>query len=173
MFTVTQELFYKEISDAVFNDLKVKLVKKENNHCMRVDFLPSPVMHTVCRLITENEDLKSKEIEAYVLSESSNESYEIESGSLIEKRNRQKFGVLLIFIPQGFRGAAEDSFDIHTFEKYDISGVLNSHRNEMIELFPKDDRENIHKILTNTATRKLPIEKHIKYYESFSKGFLE
>ena len=39
MISITQELFFEEISQAVFNDLKAKLLTKQRNHCMRVDYL--------------------------------------------------------------------------------------------------------------------------------------
>ncbi len=63
MITITQEIFFEEIAQAVFNDLKVKLLEKQRNHCMRVDYLPASVMRFACEKINSDTELKSKEIE--------------------------------------------------------------------------------------------------------------
>ena len=128
MITITKEVFYEEIALAVFNDLKSKLLSKQKNHCLRVDYLPAPVMNLTCEKLNNDSDLKSKDVEAYVLTENVHTNYEIESGHLIELRNRLDFGVLVVFIPQRFKGAAEDSYDIHTFEAYDLAGVFIKHK---------------------------------------------
>ena len=113
MVTITQEIYFEEIAQAVFNDLKAKLLNKQRNHCLRVDYLPKDVMHFACEKINTDADLKAKEVEAYVLTDNKSEAFEVESGRLIELRNRLDFGVLVVFIPQGFKGAAEDSYDPH------------------------------------------------------------
>jgi hypothetical protein len=58
-------------------------------------------MRKACERIAEDVDLRNHGVEAYVLAEKADKSLEIESGALIEKRNRQSFGVLVAFIPQG------------------------------------------------------------------------
>ena len=141
MVTITQEIFYKEIAKAVFNDLKKKLINKQRNHCLRIDYLPTEVMYHTCQKLNEDPDLKANDVEAYVLASKVQENNEIESGRLIELRNRMDFGVLVVFIPQGFRGAAEDSYDIHTFESYDLAGVFAKHKKELIESFNEEEQE--------------------------------
>src|SRR5687767_4674152 len=116
MVIITQEIFFEEIAQAVFNDLKAKLLLKQKNHCLRVDYLPKDVMDYTCEKLNLDNDLKKKDVEAYVLTDKKPNAFEVESGRLIELRNRLEFGVLVVFIPQGFKGAAEDSYDIHTFE---------------------------------------------------------
>ena len=135
MITITKELFFEEIAQAVFNDLKSKLLYKQRNHCLRVDYLPTSVMKHTCQKLNADPELKAKEVEAYVLTENAQEEFEIESGRLIELRNRLDFGVLVVFIPQGFTGAAEDSYDIHTVEAYDLAGVFAKHKRSLINLF--------------------------------------
>jgi len=132
---VTSEIFYQEIAKAVFENLKTILLQKQRNHCIRVDFLPKDVMMLTCEKLNLDADLNKNEVEAFVLVESISKPFEVDSGKLIEFRNRKDFGVLVIFIQQGFRGAAEDSYDIHTFEKYDLAGVLAQHRKSLIESF--------------------------------------
>jgi hypothetical protein len=149
MVKISQDIYLKEISQAVFNDLKMKLLNKQRNHCLRVDYLPSTVMNFTCEQLNVDADLRSKEVEAYILSTTAKQSFEIESGRLIELRNRLNFGVLVIFIPQGFRGAAEDSYDIHTFEAYDLSGVLNAHKRDIISSF-NDEEQTIIKTIFET-----------------------
>jgi hypothetical protein len=100
MFEVTRELFHKEIADAVFTHLRDFLLEKESNHCQRVEFLPVEVMRLICKQIANDPDLRKHDVEAFVLADSAVSGLEIESGALIEKRNREKFGVLVAFIPR-------------------------------------------------------------------------
>lgn len=163
MITITQEIFFEEISKAVFNDLKNKLLEKERNHCLRVDYLPTPVMNYTCEKINADPDLRNKEVEAFVLSSHATNANEIQSGRLIELRNRLNFGVLVIFIPQGFRGAAEDSYDIHTFEAYDLAGVLNEHKKAIIASFSEDQQNIINEVYSSNPAKKQRIENQLKY----------
>jgi DNA phosphorothioation-dependent restriction protein DptH len=163
MVTITQEIFFEEISKAVFNDLKAKLLLKQKNHCLRVDYLPEAVMKYTCEKINLDYDLKSKEVEAYILTDKKVNQCEVESGRLIELRNRLEFGVLVIFIPQGFKGAAEDSYDIHTFEAYDLAGVLNDHKRELISEFTEDQQKIIKAVFDTSPARKQRIENHLRY----------
>src|SRR6266851_3710587 len=123
VFEVTREIFHREMADAVFIHLRGFLLEKESNHCQRVEFLPVEVMHLICELVSKDIALKKHGVEAFVLAENAGNGLEIESGALIEKRNREKFGVLVAFIPQGLRLPAEDSYDIQTFKTYDLSNV--------------------------------------------------
>lgn len=163
MVTITQEIYFEEIAQAVFNDLKAKLLNKQRNHCLRVDYLPKEVMHFACEKINTDTDLKAKEVEAYVLTDKKAESFEVESGRLIELRNRLDFGVLVVFIPQGFKGAAEDSYDIHTFESYDLAGVLAQHRNAIINNFSEEQQAIVKSIMDTSVARKQRIENQLRY----------
>lgn len=163
MVTITQEIYFEEIAQAVFNDLKAKLLNKQRNHCLRVDYLPKDVMHFACEKINTDDDLKSKEVEAYVLTDKKSAPFEVESGRLIELRNRLDFGVLVVFIPQGFKGAAEDSYDIHTFESYDLAGVLAQHRNAIINSFPEEQQAIVKSVMETSVARKQRIENQLRY----------
>ncbi len=162
-FTVTQDLFFQEIASAVFDDLKAKLLKKEPNHCIRVDYLPKEVMYFACEKINLDPELQAKNVEGYVLSENRTKAFEVDSGRLIELRNRTTFGVLVIFIQQGFRGAAEDSYDIHTFESFDLAGVLIRHKDALIKTFTPEEQEMLKKILSPASVSKLSVEHHLRY----------
>lgn len=163
MVTITQEIYFEEIAQAVFNDLKAKLLNKQRNHCLRVDYLPKEVMHFTCEKINTDSDLTVKEVEAYVLTDKKAESFEVESGRLIELRNRLDFGVLVVFIPQGFKGAAEDSYDIHTFESYDLAGVLAQHRNAIINNFSEEQQAIVKSVMETSVARKQRIENQLRY----------
>lgn len=163
MVTITQELFFEEIALAVFNDLKAKLLLKQKNHCIRVDYLPKTVMEYACNKLNTDADLKAKNVEAYVLTDKRQTAFEVESGRLIELRNRLDFGVLVVFIPQGFKGAAEDSYDIHTFEAYDLSGVLNEHKKDLINAFTEEEQKIVKAIFDTSAARKQRIENQLRY----------
>jgi hypothetical protein len=163
MVTITQEIYFKEIAQAIFYDLKAKLLNKQRNHCLRVDYLPKEVMHFACEKINTDTDLKAKEVEAYVLTDKKAESFDVESGRLIELRNRLDFGVLVVFIPQGFKGAAEDSYDIHTFESYDLAGVLAQHRNAIINIFSEEQQAIVKSVMETSVARKQRIENQLRY----------
>ncbi len=163
MVIITQEIFFEEIAQAVFNDLKAKLLLKQKNHCLRVDYLPTAVMTYTCEKLNLDADLKKKDVEAYVLTDKKATGYEVESGRLIELRNRLEFGVLVIFIPQGFKGAAEDSYDIHTFEAYDLAGVLNEHKKDLIKGFTEEQQKIIKAVFDTTPARKQRIENQLRY----------
>lgn len=163
MFEVTQELFYREMADAVFEHLRGFLLEKENNHCQRVEFLPPEVMHIVCERISADSALKQHGVEAFVLAENTTNEFEIESGALIEKRNREQFGVLVAFIPQGLRLPAEDSYDIQTFKTYDLSNVLRAHVRAMMDALPNGGSDIAKSVLAQPAIRRLPVESRLKY----------
>ena len=163
MVTITQDIFFEEIAQAVFNDLKAKLLLKQRNHCLRVDYLPYAVMTHTCEKLNLDPDLKTRDVEAYSLTDKNATGFEIESGRLIELRNRLDFGVLVVFIPQGFKGAAEDSYDIHTFESYDLDGVFNEHKKNLIKGFDKDQQKIIKSIFDISVVKKQRIENQLRY----------
>ena len=169
MIEITQEIYFEEIAQAVFNDLKGKLLNKQRNHCLRVDYLPTSVMKHTCEKLNTDSALQAKEVEAYVLTDSAQNTYEIESGRLIELRNRLDFGVLVVFIPQGFTGAAEDSYDIHTFEAYDLAGVFAKHKRELIASFTIEEQAILKVIFESSAVSKQSIENQIRYLLALKK----
>ena len=120
-------------------------------------------MNYTCSKLNSDAELKEKKLEAYVLTDKAENACEIESGKLIELRNRLNFGVLVIFIPQGFRGAAEDSYDIHTFEAYDLAGVFNEHKKAIISSFSEIEQKIVKTILDTSHGRKQRIENQLKY----------
>src|ERR1035441_934875 len=143
------------MAEAVFGHLRSFLMAKESNHCQRVEFLPVEVMRMICEKISKDPDLNKHGVEAYVLAEAAANGLEIESGALIEKRNREKFGVLVAFIPQGLRLPAEDSYDIQTFKTYDLGNVLRAHARQMITSLPPDGQEVVKKVLAQAGIRRL------------------
>jgi DNA phosphorothioation-dependent restriction protein DptH len=169
MVTITQDIFFEEIAQAVFNDLKAKLLLKQRNHCLRVDYLPYAVMTHTCEKLNLDPDLKARDVEAYSLTDKNAAGFEIESGRLIELRNRLDFGVLVVFIPQGFKGAAEDSYDIHTFESYDLDGVFNEHKKNLIKGFDKDQQKIIKSIFDISVVKKQRIENQLRYLLALKK----
>jgi hypothetical protein len=163
MFLVTRELYHAEMALAVYEHLRNFLLSMEQNHCQRVEFLPVEVMRMTCQKLREDPDLKARNVEAYVLAQKAVEAHEIESGALIEKRNRAKFGVLVAFLPQGLRLPAEDSYDIQTFKAYDLTGVLKAHVRRMLDALPGERREIARTILSQPSVKRQPIDAHLKY----------
>jgi len=163
MFEVIRDMFHQEMAEAVFGHLRAFLLEMGANHCQRVEFLPVEVMRIICERTSEDHDLIKHGVEAYVLTEVAGNGLEIESGALIEKRNREKFGVLVAFIPQGLRLPAEDSYDIQTFKTYDLGNVLRAHARHMASSLPAEGQEIAKKILSQASIRRLPVDQHIKY----------
>ncbi len=163
MIEISQELFHQEMARAVAEHLRGFLLTKKKNHCQRVEYLPKQVMVLTCQKLREDKGLQSHGVEAYVLSDQANEAHEIESGALIEKRNREEFGVLVAFIPQGLRLPAEDSYDIHTFKTYDLTGVLRSHCKNILSELPEPTGSIAGIVLDQPAVKKQPIECQSKY----------
>jgi DNA phosphorothioation-dependent restriction protein DptH len=163
VFEVTRALFHQEMADAVFEHLRGFLLEKEKNHCQRIEFLPVEVMRLVCERVSNDAALKKHGVEAFVLAENATSDLEVETGALIEKRNRETFGVLVAFIPQGLRLPAEDSYDIQTFKTYDLSNVLRAHSRAMIEALPNGGQEIAKEVLSQSSIRRLPVDQHIKY----------
>ena len=163
MFEVSQKLYYQEMAQAVYEHLREFLITKERNHCQRVEYLPREVMVMTCQKLRQDKDLLAHEVEAYVLSEKAEQDFEIESGALIEKRNRENFGVLVAFIPQGLHLPAEDSFDIHTFKAYDLAGVLRAHCRKLLNELVEPVRSIATLILEQPSVRRQPVERQLKY----------
>jgi hypothetical protein len=163
MFVVTPEIDQAEMATAVYDHLRDFLLGMEQNHCQRVEFLPVKVMRQVCQKLREDNELQRKGVEAYVLAERAADANEIETGALIEKRNREKFGVLVAFIPQGLRLPAEDSYDRQTFKAYDLAGVIKAHVRNMIDVLPSEQREIVRTILNQPSVKRQPIDCHLKY----------
>lgn len=163
MFVVTREMYHAEMAAAAYEHLRSFLLGMEQNHCQRVEFLPVEVMRMTCQKLREDPALKAKNVEAYVLAEKAAEGHEIESGALIEKRNRDEFGVLVAFLPQGLRLPAEDSYDIQTFKAFDLTGVLKAHVRRMVDALPDDQREIVRTILSQPSVKRQPIDCHLKY----------
>ena len=111
----------------------------------------------------EDEDLLSHGVEAFVLTNQVNEAYEIESGALIEKRNRESFGVLVAFIPHGLRLPAEDSYDIHTFKAYDLTGVLRAHCKTILDGLPEQMQSIAGTVMDQSAVKRQSVDRQLKY----------
>ena len=163
MFIVTREMYHAEMAAAVYKQLRDFVLGMEQNHCQRVEFLPVEVMRMTCQKLREDPALKAKNVEPYVLAEKAAEAHEIESGALIEKRNRATFGVLVAFLPQGLRLPAEDSYDIQTFKAYNLTGVLKAHVRRMVAALPDDQQEIVRTILRQPSVKRQPIDCQMKY----------
>lgn len=163
MFVVTREMYHAEMANAVYKHLREFLLGMERNHCQRVEFLPVEVMRMTCAMLRGDIALKARNVEAYVLADKAEEAHEIESGALIEKRNRADFGVLVAFLPQGLRLPAEDSYDIQTFKAYDLTGVLKAHVRRMLDGLSEEQRGIAAAILSQSSVMRQPIDAQLKY----------
>lgn len=163
MIELNQEMYHQEMAQAVYKHLRDFLLTKERNHCQRVEYLPREVMVMTCKKLLEDMELKAHDVEAFILTDQVKESYEIESGALIEKRNRESFGVLVAFIPQGLRLPAEDSYDIHTFKTYDLTGVLRAHCKTILAGLPDPIQSIARTIMDQSAVKRQSVDRQMKY----------
>ena len=163
MIELNQEMYHQEMAQAVYEHLRDFLLTKERNHCQRVEYLPREVMVMTCKKLLEDMELKAHDVEAFVLTDQVREVYEIESGALIEKRNRESFGVLVAFIPQGLRLPAEDSYDIHTFKTYDLTGVLRAHCKTILAGLPDPIQSIARTIMDQSAVKRQSVDRQLKY----------
>ncbi len=163
MIELNQEMYHQEMAQAVYEHLRDFLLTKERNHCQRVEYLPREVMVMTCKKLLEDPELKAHEVEAFVLTDQVKETYEIESGALIERRNRESFGVLVAFIPQGLRLPAEDSYDIHTFKAYDLTGVLRAHCRNSLDNLSEPIQSIARTIMYQSAVKRQSVDRQLKY----------
>jgi len=163
MIDLNQEKYYQEMAQAVYEHLRDFLLTKERNHCQRIEYLPREVMVMTCKNLRADKDLQAHEVEAYVLTDQVKEEHEIESGALIEKRNRESFGVLVAFIPQGLRLPAEDSYDIHTFKTYDLTGVLRAHCRKILGGLNEPVKTIAAMVMDQTPVKRQPVDRQLKY----------
>lgn len=74
---------------------------------------------------------------------------------------------ILVFWSFSFRkvllGATEDSYDIHTFESYDLAGVLSQHRNNLINSFTEAEQLIVRSVMDTSVARKQRIENQLRY----------
>ncbi|MBN1546701.1 MAG: hypothetical protein JW902_08590, partial [Syntrophaceae bacterium] len=163
MIELNQEMYHQEMAQAVYQHLRDFLLTKERNHCQRVEYLPRKVMVMTCKKLREDKDLQDHDVETFVLTDQVNEIYEIESGALIEKRNRESFGVLVAFIPQGLRLPAEDSYDIHTFKAYDLTGVLRARCKTILAGLPEPIQFIAGTVMDQSAVKRQSVDRQLKY----------
>ncbi|WP_428912084.1 ATP-binding protein [Niallia sp. Krafla_26] len=105
----------QKVGSYVATELIEKLINKEPGHCAQITDLSPHVMEKSCEEILLH---GAGRFEAYVLTSNDNrhqKPFEIHATKLVERRNLEQ-KVIVLFIPPNLRTAAEDSFDIATFE---------------------------------------------------------
>lgn len=123
------------------------LISKQPGHCAQVTDVKADVMEASCRFL--NDELNNGTIEAYVLAAPTKEElapWEIHATKLVERRNAEE-RVVAIFIPHDLKTAAEDSFDIATFELISYQMVYaelsKELEQEVLEKLPINEQRNV------------------------------
>jgi DNA phosphorothioation-dependent restriction protein DptH len=153
-------LLDERIGRFVANRLKEQLINKEPGHCAQVADLSLEVMVKACK---ELNDIGAGKIESYVLAANDAEfmeHWEIQATKLVERRNVEE-KIVVIFIPHNLKTAAEDSFEINTFEPISFYSVYDdvkeSLQHEVIQQFLGHDRSAFeHTIITIERNWKIP-----------------
>lgn len=117
-------LLDERIGQFVANRLKEQLINKEPGHCAQVTDLSLEVMK---KASIELNAIGAGKIESYVLAANDvvvMERWEIQATKLVERRNAEE-KIVVIFIPHNLKTAAEDSFDIATFEPISCYSVYD------------------------------------------------
>lgn len=115
MNIIERDTLDQKVGSYVATELIEKLINKEPGHCAQITDLSPHVMEKSCNEILLR---GAGRFEAYVLTSNDNRNqrpFEIHATKLVERRNLEQ-KVILLFIPPNLRTAAEDSFDIATFE---------------------------------------------------------
>ncbi|WP_074625601.1 ATP-binding protein [Bacillus cereus] len=137
------ELLNDRTGKFIANKLKERLINKEPGHCAQVIDLNIGVMLKACQELNEN---GAGKFESYVLTSNDKidkEPWEIHATKLVERRNKEE-KIVVVFIPHNLKTAAEDSFDMATFEPISFHSVYQevkeSLMDEVISNFLGQDR---------------------------------
>lgn len=150
----------QKVGSYVATVLIEKLINKEPGHCAQVTDLSPHVMEKACNDILMN---GAGKFEAYVLTSNDNshrKPFEIHATKLVERRNLEQ-KVIVLFIPPNLRTAAEDSFDIATFEWISFDHVYQEMK-ERLKIEAEQFILNLNQILSIENMTKL-IENNWKF----------
>ncbi|MGG4169245.1 hypothetical protein ABEW00_17520 [Rossellomorea vietnamensis] len=143
-------LLDERIGRFVANRLKEQLINKEPGHCAQVTDLSLEVMEKACQ---ELNDIGAGKFESYVLVANDAETvdkWEIQATKLVERRNIEE-KIVVIFIPHNLKTAAEDSFEINTFEPISFYSVYDdvkeSLQHEVIQQFLGHERSAYEQVI--------------------------
>jgi len=113
-------------------------------HCMRITALPENVMRDLCQRFEDN--VVADVVLLLGPRQSRSNSWEVSSTRLIELRNLYS-RPLLVFVPPGLKTAAEDSFDISTFEEIDLQDVVASLRQYLLGRLSGPKRQMVERLI--------------------------
>ncbi|WLR46565.1 DUF853 family protein [Halobacillus litoralis] len=150
----------ERIGQFVANNLKEMLINKEPGHCAQVTDLSINVMEKANQELNE---IGAGKFESYILAgndEENVESGKIHATKLVERRNAEE-KVVIVFIPHNLKTAAEDSFDIATFEPisfyYVYDSVKENLKHEVIQQYLGSERTAFEQaIVTIERNWKIP-----------------
>ncbi|UED79597.1 DUF853 family protein [Lysinibacillus sp. CD3-6] len=108
----------------VADELAKHLNTKNRGHCIQVTDLKKEIMVSATRLLNNQHNTGLFEIYTLVAQTKVDlETWEIHATKLVERRNAEE-KILAVFIPHDLKTAAEDSFDIATFEVVSFQDVF-------------------------------------------------
>lgn len=148
-----------ELERGILPALVNLLHQRSDGHCMRLADLDVELMVLLCaRLRAE-----CPHAEVVILGDGvearTPEQLTVSSTKLVELRNPREDGTLrpplLVFLPEGLRTAAEDSFGAATFEVVDLGNVYGAARDRLLAEMPADVRgvvaDFLHKLTAGAA----------------------
>jgi hypothetical protein len=145
----------REITDTDFEEalervlvprLSGLIASRGPGHCARVTDIPAPLAERLCRRLR---DAAGSRAQIYVLGQPPVVAADVAvtSTKLVELRNPDAQGgqrpVLLVFIPPGVHVAAEDSFDVATFEDVALGAVYPELVERLLASVPVELRHDI------------------------------
>lgn len=143
--------YHTLLSDLLTQTLTQHIKQAEPGHCLRLEGLPSEVLHRVCldlRMALPN-------TRVVMLSNAPQKEYEVTATKLIALRNAaEETYVLLVLIPSNLRTAAEDSFDQATFHQIEIDSLQGKIVRQLEEAVPSQHKffyERVKSFFNNTG----------------------
>ncbi len=165
-----RELHDRELDEALEQLLAPRLTKllfsREAGHCARITALPGRLASGLCRRIRA---AVGDRAQVHVLGRPPEvpASVAVTSTKLIELRNPDQHGQrppLLVFVPPGTRAAAEDSFDVATFEDVAVGDVYLDLERNLLQELPAALRLSVQELLSVLDEKEWP------YADSYSRA---
>ena len=141
-YLVSNEKLNIKLQEILFEELSKAVASVKKGHRLQVTDIPMELMGPLC--IRMNKELKN--VRCYVLASAPKMEYEITSTKLIMERNEFE-ETLLVFIPNDIRTAAEDSFDVSTFKRYQTHEVYRKTYESLMKQLKPDEAGLVKEIL--------------------------
>ncbi len=173
LYVLYDSVLYGEYVKALFQTLKDFLLRKNQGHCQRIDYLPRPVMDGLGQKLSSDADLLSQKIICRLVVDKATglQPWEVTGSGAVKLREDATYSRIKVFcalFPAGVRLAEEDSLNVSTFktddaDSFEALACLERHLAGIINLLPKDESEPLRTILNHVDIRRRPVQDRLRY----------